>query len=580
MKLEKMEDENIEYKVKLNFDDSYERWLKTLCGFANSEGGSMFVGVNDDLHVVGFKRSEIDSIKRSVEAYCRNHTSPILKCDFSTLEVEGKTDCHYLKISVKKREGAITWLVDSSHSPFLYVRHNGSSEFATIEEQQNLLLRQRSIGYDQTVLGISSEEANFDELGEEYRKSNHNQALTEKLLISFGLLSPDKHLTYAGLLFSDGEENKNTTMKCQTWKDVSKGNREIRNPVFFRGSLIKTIYAALEYITNVDYYFFGGSKGDLYRHEVGSFEYLSLREALVNAIAHRDYQIEGNEISVDCFPDRVEISSPGSFLLNKNTIREKLISFPSLRRNPTICLVMEKCRLMENEGSGFQAILDDYSHYGEEYAPLYSASSSSFTIILKNKKYRNNSQLTDNSLDDLLPYLERMKKEPMFSSRNELYAKNIKYREIELALTRNRSASHDEIAQEVSLSKDGVKYNIQRMKDACLLRRVGGPKNGYYEIVNDLDRPADILSLPKDDILKAINWCRENFKQANSFDSDHNSYGLKRILEEERHLYMTNGQFKAAMFLAGFKERSKEDLNWHFNISTTSKAFLSGPKAR
>lgn len=574
MKLEKMEDENIEYKVKLNFDESYDKWLKTLCGFANSDGGLLYVGVNNDYQVVGFKRSEIDAIKRSVESYCRNHTSPILRCEFSDCVVEGEKDLYYLKISVKRREGAMTWLVDSSHSPFLYVRHNGSTDFATIEEQQSLLLRQKSFDYDKTVLGVKSDEVTFEDLKEEYRKSNHDQTLTEKMLISFGLVSYDKYLTYTGLLFSDGEENKNTTIKCTTWKDISKGNREIKNPVFYHGSLIKTLYEALDYITNVDYYFFGGVKGNLYRSEIGSFEYLSLREALVNAIAHRDYQIEGNEIAIDCFPDRVEISSPGSFLQNKNSTREKLLSFPSLRRNPTICHMMEKCRLMENEGSGFQAILDDYSQYGEEYAPLYSANSFSFTIILKNKKYRNNSQLTDNSVGDFSIYLEQMKKEPMFLSRNELYAKNIKYKEIESMIAKNKNVSHDDIAQEVSLSKDGVKYNIQRMKNACLIRRIGKAKNGYYEIVNDLDRPADIQSLSKDDILKAVNWCRENFKQTKGFDNDHTSYGLKHILEDKLHLYMTNGQFKAAMLLAGFEEENKEDLNWHFNISKNSKAFL------
>lgn len=568
-----MEDENTEYKIKLNFDDSYEKWLKTLCGYANGYGGSMYVGVGNDYQVAGFKRSEIDRIKRSVEQYCRNHTSPILRCDFSDYPVEGEEDLYYLKISVKKREGAITWLVDPSrHSPFLYIRHNGSTDFATVEEQQALLMEQNSIKYDSTVLGINSGDSKFEELGEEYRKSNHDQALTEKRLISFGLISSDKFLTYAGLVFSDGEDNKNTTIKCTTWKDVSKGNREVRNPVFYRGSLIKTLYEALGYILNVDYYFFGGLKGDIYRNDIGSFEYLSLREALVNAIAHRDYRIEGNEIAVDCFPDRVEISSPGSFLPNKNTLREKLSSFPSIRRNPTICLVLEKCRLMENEGSGFQAILDDYSRYGEEYAPLYSSNSSSFTIILINKKYRYNSQLTDNSSIDPPSYSERMKKELMFLSRNELYAKSPKFREIEAAIAMNRYSSYDEIAKAASLSKDGVKYYIQRMKEACIIRRVGGSKNGHYDIVNDNDRPADIQSLGKDDILIAVNWCRDNFDQAKSFDNAHTSYGLKHVLESQLHLYLSNGQFKAAMLLAGFKEKSKEDLNWVFNISKKSKA--------
>ena len=558
----------IENKVKIDFKEKYYQWFKTLCAFANTNGGIMNIGIADDLTEVGFDLNEIDSLKRSITQICRNHSNPILKCKFNVIEIDGGK--YYLQVIVDKRKETVTWLIDQSISPQLYVRHDGSTDLATIEEQVSLLLNSNMNEYDTVETGIKYDEVTFSALEEEYKANNNNEALTKKKEISYGLVSLDDYLTITGVLFADNSINKNANMVCTTWKTTNKGTNEYENDRHFTGSLIDLFHKAVEYINEVPFYYFGGKKRNLTRVDNGSFSLISLREALINALAHRDYKIDGNEIMIDCFPDRIEITSPGSMLLKSEGVKRCKLeseSFVSFRRNKTICNVFEKCRLMENKGSGFEKIIDDYKDMSDEYAPLFSATQVTFTIILKNKKYKYNETVTENSVnrDDF----ESVIKQPMFLDRATLFGTNPRYKEISSIIENDKNVTIEDISFETGLSVDGVKYNIRKMKDACLIRKVS---NGY-EITNDMDRPAEYASLSKEELLKAVNWCKNNFISGANQLKDYTSYGLKHVLEEDINLYLSNGQFKAVMLLAGFKTTNVENLNWTFNILKSSPAF-------
>lgn len=565
MKLELVENEECENKVKLD-GKNYQQWLKTLCAFSNSDGGTLNVGVSDDLELIGFTLREVDQLKRMVETVCRNHTKPIVKCKFEEVEIDKEKNRFYLKISVSKRKSTITWLVDSSTSPLLYVRHNGSTDLATIEEQTELLTTSNLYEYDKVETGIRFSDAEFEDLKEEYEKKN-DEILTKKKMISFGLMTSDDYLTIAGILFSDRSISKNANMTCTTWPSLNKGSKDYIDSKSYTGSLISLIYDAIAYVSSVTYFQFGGEKVGLHRVDTGSFSLLALREAIVNALAHRDYKIDGNEIAINCFPDRIEITSPGSMLQSKeNLIRIEIDpnAYPSARRNHTICTIFEKCKLMENKGSGFEFIVEDYKGLGEDYRPLISSNRVSFTIILKNKKYQYNNELTKNSTKSM--YLEDSVKKSYFLSRQNLYYQNPRYREIEAIIASLKSVTISEISNRIHLSKDGVKYNIRKMKDACLIRRV----SGGYERINDVDRPSDYLSLDKETLMKAIEWCQENFIRGEEACNQYTSFEFKKVLEKRQRLFLTNGQFKAVMLYAGFEPLNMEALNWTFKIDKTS----------
>lgn len=104
-------------------------------------------------------------------------------------------------------------------------------------------------------------------------------------------------------------------------------------------------------------------KKDGSRLDTLSYPEQSLRETIVNAIAHRDYSIEGTQIDVDVFKNRLEISSPGAWILSKEPNEYEMTNIPSIRRNKIICNCFEFVGLMEKIGSGFKKIQKEHEKF-------------------------------------------------------------------------------------------------------------------------------------------------------------------------------------------------------------------------
>lgn len=119
--------------------------------------------------------------------------------------------------------------------------------------------------------------------------------------------------------------------------------------------------------------------------ELEDYPTKAVREALVNAIIHRDYQILGSEIHVDMYDDRLEITSPGGMVDGSQIQDLDLTKIPSLRRNTIISDVFNRLHFMERRGSGLTRIVESYSDC--ERKPKFSSGVSNFTVIFPNKGY-------------------------------------------------------------------------------------------------------------------------------------------------------------------------------------------------
>lgn len=83
------------------------------------------------------------------------------------------------------------------------------------------------------------------------------------------------------------------------------------------------------------------------RVEVEEYPVRAIREALVNAIIHRDYQIVGSEIHVDMYDDRLEITSPGGMLDRSFIQNLDITKVASMRRNRIISDIFNRLHFME-----------------------------------------------------------------------------------------------------------------------------------------------------------------------------------------------------------------------------------------
>lgn len=89
------------------------------------------------------------------------------------------------------------------------------------------------------------------------------------------------------------------------------------------------------------------------RRNIDAYPQRALFEGVINAVAHRDYFLDGTQIQVDMFRDRLEISSPGSFYRAEKLGKTyDLSGIISKRRNELISSVLIGCNVMEAAGTG------------------------------------------------------------------------------------------------------------------------------------------------------------------------------------------------------------------------------------
>lgn len=88
------------------------------------------------------------------------------------------------------------------------------------------------------------------------------------------------------------------------------------------------------------------------RIEIPQYMERCVMEVVVNALAHRDYLIQGSEVHVDMYDDRMVIYSPGSMPEGRLIQTMNLEDIPSVRRNPVIADIFAQLGYMERKGSG------------------------------------------------------------------------------------------------------------------------------------------------------------------------------------------------------------------------------------
>lgn len=104
---------------------------------------------------------------------------------------------------------------------------------------------------------------------------------------------------------------------------------------------------------------------------------------------------------MDIYSDRIEIVSPGSWLLPKNYAEYPLGSIPSIRRNTIIAACLDKANLMERGGTGFQTMIESYQDCDEHLQPVVSIYPGFLNLRLYDKLFEERkTEIEDNLLSD------------------------------------------------------------------------------------------------------------------------------------------------------------------------------------
>ena len=201
-------------------------------------------------------------------------------------------------------------------------------------------------------------------------------------------MSINKKLTKGAILFKDNYNLEKTLVECSQFLGVSKGDN-----TFFATKTIKSNLLD-EYLQIKEFILSRTANGFIKKSDGGqevliSYPLKAFDEGIINALAHRNYFINGSQIEINLFKDRLEIISPGSLLNSPYLNKEKdLASIPPIRRNEVICNIFTILKLMEKKGSRFDKIEEEYSRYDKAYSPYVSSSSSYFSLTLPDLSFK------------------------------------------------------------------------------------------------------------------------------------------------------------------------------------------------
>lgn len=193
------------------------------------------------------------------------------------------------------------------------------------------------------------------------------------------------------------------------------------------------------------------------REEMPEYVERSYHEALVNALAHRDYLVNGSEVHIDIYDDRMEIYSSGG-MPDGSIIQDRdPLTVSSTRRNLVLADIFNRLGYMERKGSGFGKIIGGYEfqiNYDESKKPSFGSDRYQFTVVMPNLNYN-------------VP----QKKE---SSPLEIQILNM--------IKKDNKISTEKMAMTLGISSKTVKRHI---KDMGIIRFIGRGTNGHWEIIDD-----------------------------------------------------------------------------------------------
>lgn len=397
-----IENSQIEFKARLDRNDP-SGWLKTIAAFANTNGGYLYIGVEDKTtKLIGFTKEEVDKEKLFLFHTLKEHMNILPELTIQSIPYLNRDKERYiLKVEVHESPSKPLFMHYGGYSS-IFLRKDGYTSLANEEEARRLFLTQTQKSFDQILTDKEYHEEDFQEYFK-FCEENSQKKPTFKELASLPFFDDTRHLYQGSYLFSDHCQNQNTKVVCSIYAGKTKGDDAFISSQNFQGSLIQDFNFIMDFIR--PRILEKIIKKDTSHVVIKSYPLRSVFEGVINALAHRNYFMDNSQISIDFFSNRLVISSPGDlFMVGEMKYTHDLSSFISRRRNELICSCFILAGAMEAKGTGLEKISEDYKDADITHKPYIFSKNGQFSLVLPDL---NNEEGID-FLDDSLIFLSKV----------------------------------------------------------------------------------------------------------------------------------------------------------------------------
>ena len=346
-----------------------------LAAFANGRGGTLVLGVDETRQIAGIPPDRQQSLERHVAEVLQDSIDPPLHPDVYWNELPDASGCPRPVLRVEVGQSLFV-----HRSPGGYLRRVGSSQRRLEPQYLDRLFRQRTqerlVRFDEGIVPDAALEDLDPALVERFRTPrapDDRDALAQKLAIvapdEDGELAP----TVAGILLCTHHPERwlpNAFIQAVAYrgKSVSESLQSSYYQVDARdicGPLDVQVADACHFVLKNQKV---AARKTMGRVDFPQYDMTAVFEAVVNAVAHRDYSVYGSKIRLQMFADRFELYSPGGLA---GSLTVETLGYRQVTRNETIAALLARCavpsivgldthneRLMDHRGEGVATILD------------------------------------------------------------------------------------------------------------------------------------------------------------------------------------------------------------------------------
>ena len=368
-----MESQNVEYKQ--SWKDEYLKWI---CGFANAQGGTIYIGKADNGDLIGLENGKklMEDIPNKIVNYMG------IVADVDLYNENGK-DC--LKITVQPSNTPVTF-----HGK-LYYRSGSTLQELNGISAQNYLLKKIGVSWEsQIVEGAPLSEIDNKAIEYFVRRGIESGRLSptakddsiEKVLTNLKLMTGDGQLTMAALMLFGKDPQQYCLNARYKIGRFGKTTGELMNQDIVDGNLIQMadrVMAILsdKYLIRPIHY------EGMQRFEPLEIPERALRELIYNSIIHKSY--DGPDIQMKVFNDYITLWNYGR-LPEGITADNMLSPHSSMPRNKLIANVFYLAGFVEAWGRGFEIVADAFKREGLE-APTFKEEFGGFTATIKRELF-------------------------------------------------------------------------------------------------------------------------------------------------------------------------------------------------
>ncbi|MDD7390250.1 MAG: putative DNA binding domain-containing protein [Lachnospiraceae bacterium] len=353
------ESERIEYKSQM-INDIY----KEVIAFANTDGGIIYIGIDDEGNLIGI--DNVDETYTRLTNGIRDAIAPDVTMFIRYVLQENKV----IRIEVGEGSYKPYYLKSKGMKPTgVYVRQGASSVQASPDQIRRMIKDSDGDVFEE--MRTVTQELSFDEAERAFRR--YKVDFSEEKYIALGLRNlHDDLYTNLALILSDQCQH---TTKIAVFGD--EANTTFKDAKEFGGSIFRQLDDSYSYLTlcNRTAAAFNG----LTRIELPDYPEEALREALLNALIHRDYSYSGS-IIINVNDSCMEFISIGGLLpgLSADDIRSGI----SQPRNRKLAEIFHRLKLIESYGTGIRKIYALYKDCAAQ--PRIEVTTNTFKLLLPN----------------------------------------------------------------------------------------------------------------------------------------------------------------------------------------------------